>query len=102
MRRALAGKTVTFSVEYEVESINRSFGVVFTESGENVSVSQVAKGLCRVKQGGNERAGNAKELEETELRAKAEEVGMWSKDPAVMAMGSQRTCLLYTSPSPRD
>ena len=91
MRRALAGKTVTFSVEYEVESINRSFGVVFTESGENVSVSQVAKGLCRVKQGGNERAGNAKELEETELRAKAEEVGMWSKDPAVMAMGSQRT-----------
>ena len=64
MRRALAGKTVTFSVEYEVESINRSFGVVFTESGENVSVSQVAKGLCRVKQGGSERAGNAKELEE--------------------------------------
>ena len=84
---------MSFRVEYAVESINREFGVVFTESGENVSVMQVSKGLAKVKApGGNDRAvANAEELERRELEAREAEAGMWSKDPAVLAAASQRT-----------
>lgn len=38
LRRAFAGRRVSFRVEYAVELINCEFGVVFMESGENVSV----------------------------------------------------------------
>ena len=84
---------MSFRVEYAVESINREFGVVFTEGGENVSVMQVSKGLAKVKApGGNDRAvANAEELERRELEAREAEAGMWSKDPAVLAAASQRT-----------
>lgn len=88
MRRALIGTRATFRVEYRIDSIDREFGMVFTEKGENVAVMQVAKGLCKVRVGGGERASNAEELEECERRAKDGEVGMWSKDPAIVAQAS--------------
>lgn len=89
LRRACAGKEVTFRVEYKVDSINREFGVVFTGKGENVSLTQVSKGLCKVRQGGSDRASNADELEEAERMAQTKEVGMWSKDPAVLAAANR-------------
>ena len=89
LRRTLIGKTVTFRVEYKVDSINREFGVVFTESGENVSLSQVRAGMCKVKSGGSDRASNVEELEAAEQAAQAEGIGMWSKDPSVLAAANR-------------
>ena len=80
---------MTFRVEYKVDSINREFGVVVTESGENVSLSQVRAGLCKVKSGGSDRASNVEALEAAEQAAQAEGVGMWSKDPNVLAAANR-------------
>lgn len=85
LRAALIGRKVTFRVEYKIDSIDREFGVVFDEKGVNASAMQVKRGLCKVRVGGGERASNAEELEALERQAQAEEVGMWSKDPAVLA-----------------
>jgi len=84
----LIGKPVTFRVEYKVDSINREFGVVFTESGVNVSVAQVRAGLCKVK-AGSDRASNVEELEAVERSAQADGVGLWSKEPSVLAAANR-------------
>ncbi|KAG1657494.1 hypothetical protein FOA52_008370 [Chlamydomonas sp. UWO 241] len=86
LRKKVIGQQVTFKVDYTVEAIgNRPFGSVFLGEKDNVALSVVAAGWCKVRSQGKEQSPYIEDLKKAEEAATLAGRGMWTKDEAELA-----------------
>jgi len=80
-RKMLIGKMVKFQHEYSVDRIEREFGKVTLQNGDNVAELLVAEGLAEVRHNQQNKGEKNEKLEAAQEQAKREKKGKWSADP---------------------